>query len=184
MKNKYLCLNIIFILIMASCNNTGIIGKPDDCGKHLFRVLKEFDAHDKGRLEKNFISLETIHQIGNDKSLIPKKKRRDRYANMSDQSYQKEIINAAYAIIDNEGYAFSIKWNKIEYVGFVFENQKFSNLKSIKGKLVFEYKDKRYDVGCVYIHYDKEWKLAAITGIYMHGVNNPKKPQNPSLIEI
>ncbi|MDU1904046.1 MAG: hypothetical protein E6772_04615 [Dysgonomonas sp.] len=184
MLNKYLLSSIFLIFLLSACSERDSIIKPDDCGKHLFQVLKEFDPHDKEKLEKNFISLETIHQIGNDKSLIPNKKRRDRYANMTEQAYQKEIINAAYTIIDNEGYAFSIKWNKIDYVGFVSENQKFSNLESIKGKLVFEYDDKRYDVGCVYIRYDKEWKLAAITGIYLHGVNNPKRPQNPSLIEI
>lgn len=185
MKNKYLILYILFLLIITSCDSsTPVVSKPQDAGKDLFRVLKEFDPENKQQFENNFISLQTIHLIGNDRSLIPNKKRRDRYANMTEESYRKEIINPAYDIVNDEGYAFDIKWKDIKYTGFVFGDQKYSNLRSIKGKLVFEHDEKLYDVGCVYVRYDKIYYLAAITGIYLHGVNNPRRFQNPNLIEI
>lgn len=182
-KHILLCASVL-LLSAISCSNDRIIHRKDDCGKHLFDLLKNFDPENKQEFEAGFISLEAIHRIGNDRKLMRTKKKGDRYANMTKEEYEEQIIDYAYNMIYEEGDAFDIDWRKIKYTGFGHKDQKFSNLESIKGKLVFEYNKRKYDVGCIYVKVDNEWKLAGIAGFFMQGVNNPPRPRNPYLLDI
>ena len=145
--------NILFyllgvFLLFVSCSESRVV-EPDKCGDHLISVLKEFDPNNKEDFSNRFMSLETINQIGQDETLIKNKKRRQRFLNMTEAERTKQIIDPAFDIVENEGEAYSISWKEIKYVGFVFEPQTYANLTSIKGKLVFEFKKKKYDVGVV-----------------------------------
>lgn len=175
---------LLCIVFLVSCSKDTSVRKKDDCGKHLFALLKDFDPKNKQQFENGFISLETIHQIGNNKKLFRTKKRRERYANMTRKEYEEQIIDYAYDMISGEGDAFDINWDKIKYIDFGYKEQDYSNLETIKGKLIFEYKKRKYDVGCIYVKVGKEWKLSGIAGFFMHGVNNSPKPKNPYLFEI
>ncbi len=173
------------LILLNSCSQGNNINKPDDCGKHLFALLKDFDPDKRQQFADGFLSLETIHKLSQDRSQIRDPKRKSRFAKMTESGYDKEITGYAYDIIDKEGYAFGIVWKDIKYVGFIYKDQRYDNMRSIKGKLVFEYKDRQYDVGCVYVKYDEKWQLAAISGLYMHGVNNPVRPKpDQGLIDI
>lgn len=179
-------IHILFaVLLFISCSDNKIVVNPDDCGKHLFEVLKNFDTVNKHKFPENFVPLQIIHELGNDKDQIRNKKRRNRFKNMTQNEYEDQITSFAYNLIHEEGEAFGIIWEDIKYEGFIHRAQYYDSMTSIKGKLVFEYKNRLYDVGCVYIKVDNKWMLAAIAGLYMHGVNNPQKPaKNRGLMEL
>lgn len=171
-------------MLVLSCSHDTTVSRKDDCGKYLFSLLKDFDPADKQQFENGFISLETIHRIGNDSRLFRTKKRRSRYANMTAEEYEEQITGYAYNLISREGDAFDIQWDKIKYEDFHHKEQYFSNLETIKAKLVFEYQDRKYDVGCIFVKYGNEWHLAGIGGLFLQDVNNPKRQKNPYLFEI
>jgi len=172
-------------LVLTSCSDNKTVVNVDDCGKHLFEVLKNFSAGNKQKFAESFVSLEVIHKLGNDKDQIRNKRRREWFKNMTQAEYEDQITFFAYNLIDEEGQAFDIIWKDIKYIGFVHKDQNYDRMTSIKGKLVFEYKERQYDVGCIYIKYNDKWLLAGIAGLYMHGVNNPQRPtQNQGLMKI
>jgi len=184
MQYVYIFLFSLCSTFFLSCSKEKEILQADDCGKHLFSVLQNIDSFDKNEFEENFISLETIHRIGNDGKSFRTKKRRDRYANMTRKEYMDDIIDAAFDLVIGEGGAYDIDWDDIKYVAFGHQEQDFSNLESIKGKLVFEYNKKKYAVSCIYVKYDNKWQLSAIVSLYMEGIHNPYKTKDPTLFEI
>lgn len=93
---KYILFSLIILGFLSCQKERSTLKTPEQCGKHAFSLLKQFDKESPESIRKYFIPIELIHEMGNDRKAIVNKKRRQRFASMTQEKYNSFFIGDIY----------------------------------------------------------------------------------------
>ena len=159
---------IAFVLITSalfiSCKDSKSVSKPDDLGKYVFDILKDFDNVTKDGYINTILTVEEIKAFGerNAETLDPKAKKsidrleKDEYDDRMGRDFNR---------IKEKAQKAGVAWDAIEYANYEFEERDENGMTSYRGVLTFKHADEAYSVRVIGVLLEGSYKLVRISSM-------------------
>ncbi len=153
---------IVLIILLFGCTDNSI-KNPEQIGKQVFKILKNFDMGKECFIE-NFISIEEIHQLATNTEVVKQEGTRKDMAAMVKKNWIGRLANK-YERIEKNGKKHKIDWQTIEYSDFIYKIKNDEGIRGCKGELYFKSQGQSYEIQVSSIYNGKEYKLVKIERI-------------------
>jgi len=163
MKQKLLCF-IICIIAISHLGFASKITNPENIGKQVFKILKDFEKNKQVGFSQNFITIKEIWELANNKDVIKSEMSRKQMASM-EYKFWNDRIDSRYERIKENGKKYNIRWDEIEYSDFLYCIKFEDGIRGCKGDLSFKHKDNFFEINVSYVFDGKEFKLVNIEGL-------------------
>ncbi|MDD2288434.1 MAG: hypothetical protein PHY55_06320 [Bacteroidales bacterium] len=141
------------ILLLANCKSSNL-KEPEQVGQLVFNLLKNISIDTKKAYTDKFITANDLQRIVNKHNIAEE-------ITVTQDELTSEI-ESEYNEIKAKGIKYSINWQKIEYLDFIYSTSTYEGILNLEGKLYFKYDDETYIVDVKSIFSGKEYKLYSI----------------------
>ena len=146
MKKLAIALVTFFtVTITTYAQNYTQIETPEGIGKYAFSILKKVDHISDKEFINSFITIEEIKAYVNKMPDSTSSRIKEQMDEMSLASYEKKVLDELEELrISAKQKAIDL--TTIEYIDFSFKKRVRDGITGIRGKLVFQYKEKKFTI--------------------------------------
>lgn len=132
------------MIATTGCNHTPP-GSPESIGEQVFEMLQSVPKSDMTAYFGNFISLEEIHAMSQDGSLVKDLTMRQRMISMTQLDWNNLLIEDRTAVLER-GLVKGVVWESIEFEDFIYKVTEKDGIKGVDGELLFSSEEKTFAV--------------------------------------
>jgi hypothetical protein len=141
---RNLVIYCLFLVLFSACSDRRGVN-PEDVGEQVFGMLQSVPKSDMNDYFSNFISLEEIHAMAQDETLVKNLSTRRRMASMTQLDWNALIIEDRTAVLER-GLVKGVVWEDIEFEDFQYEVTEKEGIKGVDGELLFSSEEKTFAV--------------------------------------
>lgn len=164
-KAHYIFTLLIVSVLFISCENSTVIKKPEDVGKHAMTILKKMDELSKDEYIKAIFTLEDVKAFGKENADKITEGGLKQIEDLTPERYNAGM-ERTYNRLKEATETYGIVWKDITYEDYTFEEREQDNIKGTRGSLTFKHDDASYNIGTsALIQKDGTYKLIGLSGL-------------------